>query len=579
MLDIYKTYYKLSDEPFRLTPDHRFSFFHRSYANAKAYLKYTLIQGEGFIAITGGAGTGKTTLISALQADLEKTRIHVATLTSMQLDPRNLLKRVVDSFGLQLDDKSKSNALLELEQYLKQQSQRGWRAVLIVDEAQGLSSTSLEELRLLSNLQHNNQLLLQVFLVGQEHLLELIRELGLEQLHQRLIATAILEPLDLDETVNYVEHRLCLVGWQGDPAISEDALRLIHKFSAGVPRRINLICHRLLLYGGLEQKHELLSKDARRVIEELHKEQLLPPGLSGEDWREGDSPGQAMDIDAPTHSLPRPESFVLAEKLSQHNSPRESVEPEAETTPVQPLSGFPGSKSEEGSEPSVPPMNECDLGVSAADRALDQSLQAKLIASESRPGNGRRWGWTTGFTILTGLLLAAAVQPDIRNLLTDFMLAVSSGTHSHTTTVAIAPEKRVKVLSDALVGSEASEPDRLLATGADKAGTIQRESAVATVKAGFDAPPLTEVEHKGIINIDTSIAEESHDNPVTQVSELNQPQVVSESAITNTVSAESQNQRNNRQDAVNSQAAIEAERMRLGKEAEQRLIEHLIRVR
>lgn len=105
----------------------------------------------------------------------------------------------------------------------------------------------------------------------------MVRAPGMEQLHQRLIAASRLVPLEYDETVAYVEHRLRQVGWKDDPTLSREAMKLIHKFSCGIPRRINLICHRLFLYGGLRQKHELTGGDALHVIVELHKEGLLTP--------------------------------------------------------------------------------------------------------------------------------------------------------------------------------------------------------------------------------------------------------------------------------------------------------------
>lgn len=277
MLDVYKSCYNLEGQPFRLTPDHRFSFGHPSYDDAKAYLKYAVSEGEGFVVITGAPGTGKTTLISALLAELDKTRVQVATLTNVQLDSGNLVRMVADEFGLRADSEGKSGTLSRLVQFLNQQRIRGRRSILIVDEAQGLSSDALEELRLLSNLQHDNRLLLQVFLVGQESLLDMIRAPGMEQLHQRVIAASHLKPLQQDETEAYVEHRLRKVGWRNDPKFCDDSMNLIHKFSGGVPRRINLICHRLFLRGGLEQKHELAGADALHVIVELHKEGLLSP--------------------------------------------------------------------------------------------------------------------------------------------------------------------------------------------------------------------------------------------------------------------------------------------------------------
>ena len=337
MLDVYRTYYKLTGEPFRLSPDHRFSLGHSSYANAKAYLDYALLQGEGFIAITGAPGTGKTTLISDILAGFEQTDMQVATLTSTQLESRDLLHMVAHSFDLHPEDRSKANLLLELERFLNQQSYRGHRTILIVDEAQSLSPSALEELRLLANMQRKDQLLLQIFLVGQEKLLDLIRAPGMEQLQQRLVAASVLEPLDLDETVDYVEHRLCLVAWRGDPAISEDALRLVYKYSGGIPRRINMICNRLFLYGGMQQKHELLGEDARTVIDELHQEFLLPAELPG-----GGGDGQQTDVEqstdgaaTPVRSLPRGDRTAggAAKPSGQRSSPVQGSKRHAKKTP------------------------------------------------------------------------------------------------------------------------------------------------------------------------------------------------------------------------------------------------------
>ena len=278
MLDVYKSCYKLKGQPFRLSPDYRFSFSHRTYDEAKAYLKYATNEGEGFVVITGAPGTGKTTLIATLLAELDTTRVKVATLANEQLDSRQLVERVNDAFGLPAENGVAP--LPQLMRFLNRNSDEGGRAILIVDEAQSLTNETLEELRLLSNIQNYDGLLLQVFLLGQDPLLDMIRAPGMDQLQQRLIAASHLEPLTLKETVAYVEHRLRKVGWQNDPSFSEESMNLIHKFSGGVPRRINLICHRLFIRGGLEEKHELHGEDALHVIVELHKEGLLTPGVS-----------------------------------------------------------------------------------------------------------------------------------------------------------------------------------------------------------------------------------------------------------------------------------------------------------
>jgi len=275
MLDVYKSFYGLEAQPFRLSPDYRFSFGHPSFDNAKAYLKYAISEGEGFFAITGEPGTGKTTLIATLISELDKDRVQVATLTNVQLDSVSLLSQVLEEFELLLSNESRQSPMSKLKQFLIQQYKNGRRCILIVDEAQGLSSASLEELRLISNLEYDNRLLLQVFLAGQPSLMAMIRAPGLEQLNQRFIAASELVPLDLDETAAYIEHRLLKVGWKKDPSFTGEAMKLIHKFSGGVPRRINLICHRLFLYGGLKQKREFIGPDALHVIVELHKEGLL----------------------------------------------------------------------------------------------------------------------------------------------------------------------------------------------------------------------------------------------------------------------------------------------------------------
>jgi len=277
MLDVYKSVYNLEGQPFRLGPDHRFSFGHRTYDDAKSYLKYAVNEGEGIVAITGAPGTGKTTLIASLIAELDPAQVRVGVVTNVQLDSGSLVGMVVDAFSLQIDRSDNVSLINEFMMFLKQQSVKGRRVILIVDEAQGLSAELLEELRLLSNLQHNTRLLLQIFLVGQEPLMDIIRSPGMEQLHQRLIAAAQLKPLDFEQTVDYIVHRLNCVGWDSDPVFTDEALSLIHKFSAGVPRRINLITHRLFLYAGLEDKHQLIGGDALNVIVELHKEGLLTP--------------------------------------------------------------------------------------------------------------------------------------------------------------------------------------------------------------------------------------------------------------------------------------------------------------
>jgi type II secretory pathway predicted ATPase ExeA len=278
MLDVYKSVYNLEGQPFRLSPDYRFSFAHQTYNDAKSYLKYAISEGEGIVAITGAAGTGKTTLISSLISELDQSQVQVGVVTNMQLDSGGLLSLVADAFSLEIEGSERVNSLNAFKQFLKQQREVGRRVVLIVDEAQGLTPELLEDLRLFSNFQENEQLLMQIFLVGQESMMDIIRAPGMEQLHQRIIAAAELKPLNLEQTIEYIVHRLTLVGWKNDPVITDEVCNLVYKFSEGIPRLINLICHRLFLHAGLKDKHKIDGGDALIVVVELHKEGLLSAG-------------------------------------------------------------------------------------------------------------------------------------------------------------------------------------------------------------------------------------------------------------------------------------------------------------
>lgn len=271
---MYDNYYHLKAEPFRLSPDHHFCFNHQSYAKAKAYMQYAFERAEGFVMVTGRPGTGKSTLVNDLVDSLSSSGAKVAKLVSTQLEASDLLRMVAHSFGIQTETLDKATILQRLDKLLMSYHSDGRRALLIIDEAQDLSVSALEELRLLTNLQLNSQPLLQIFLLGQEELRALVQGPGMEQVQQRLVAACHLEQLKEDETKAYIIHRLEQVGWQGAPAISNAIYPVIYRFTAGIPRRINQICSRLFLHGSVEGSHKLGIEDARTVIAELQQEQL-----------------------------------------------------------------------------------------------------------------------------------------------------------------------------------------------------------------------------------------------------------------------------------------------------------------
>ncbi len=273
---MYENYYGFREEPFRLSPDSRLCFPHSSYKKAKAYMQYALHRREGFVMVTGRPGTGKSTLINDLTTDLAREGNLFAALTCTQIEADDLLRLVVLKFGLQGGNDNKALLLHNLEHFLQRLHREGRRPLLIIDEAQDLPAAALEELRLLTNLQQDNQPLLQIFLVGQEELRSTVQTRGLEQLHQRIVAACHLAPLNLDAMEGYIKHRLQHVGWDGDPELSEDIYPPLHAYSLGIPRVVNQVCSRLFLHGMVEESHQLGSDDIQEVLESLAEEQLLP---------------------------------------------------------------------------------------------------------------------------------------------------------------------------------------------------------------------------------------------------------------------------------------------------------------
>ncbi|WP_177420867.1 XrtA/PEP-CTERM system-associated ATPase [endosymbiont of Lamellibrachia barhami] len=269
---MYDDFYKLKGKPFQLTPDHKFFFNSKGHNRAMAYLRYGLEQGEGFIVITGGIGTGKTTLVRNLFQELSNKNVMAAQLVTTQVDPDDMLRMVCASFGLAHEGLNKATLLHNLEAIARTRHAEGKQILLVVDEAQNLPARSVEELRMLSNFQVGDKALVQTFLLGQEEFKRTLQSPGMEQFRQRIIASYHLEPLSGDETEKYIKHRLQLVGWEGDPEFAEEVFQIIYDFTEGVPRRINSMCDRLMLYGCLEELHTMDKKAVGAVIEELEQE-------------------------------------------------------------------------------------------------------------------------------------------------------------------------------------------------------------------------------------------------------------------------------------------------------------------
>ncbi|MFC3580554.1 AAA family ATPase [Sphingomonas hylomeconis] len=267
---MYDDHYGLSGRPFQLTPDPRFWFETATHRKAMAYLGYGLAQGEGFIVITGDVGAGKTTLVGHLTATVDRDRLHVIKIVSTQIEAEDLLRLVAGGLEVETAGLTKSQLLTAIERGLHAMARGGKRTLLIVDEAQALPVSSLEELRMLSNFQAGGHALLQIFLLGQPEFRERLHgSERLEQLRQRVIAMHHLDPMGPEEVQPYMVHRLSLVGWQDNPHFTADAYEALYHGSGGVPRRLNQLAGRVLLFGAIEQAAVIDSEIVAAVLADI----------------------------------------------------------------------------------------------------------------------------------------------------------------------------------------------------------------------------------------------------------------------------------------------------------------------
>lgn len=273
---MYESFYGLTSKPFQLNPDPSFYFGSKQHRRATAYLEYGMHQNEGFIVITGEVGAGKTTIVRGLLDSLDSEKVVAAHLVSTQLDADDTLRLVGAAFGVRTKDVAKSDVLMALEAFLYNFTLKGKRCVLIVDEAQNLTPRAVEELRMLSNFQYGNHALLQSFLVGQPEFRDMLQSPHMQQLRQRVIASCHIGPMDGEETRGYIEHRLTCAGWKDNPHFGDDAHDAIFKASGGVPRRINLLCDRLLLFGFLAGKNLYGAEEVNEVAKEIYDETSAP---------------------------------------------------------------------------------------------------------------------------------------------------------------------------------------------------------------------------------------------------------------------------------------------------------------
>ena len=268
---MYRKFFNLQTSPFGTSPDPRFLYMMPQTREALAGLEYGISERKGFTVLTGEVGTGKTTLLRCALGSLGQRRVHTSFVFNPLLDPLDFLEFVLTDFGLTPNSRTKSGMLLQLNRWLIERFRMQETCVVVVDEAQNLSWELLEEIRLLTNLETSSEKLLQIVLSGQPELEEKLRHPSVRQLRQRVSLWCRTQALTDSQTHAYVAERLRIAGatWQ---LFSLEALDLVHRYSRGIPRIINLLCEHSLIVGYVEQVQQITPKIVEGVAMELELE-------------------------------------------------------------------------------------------------------------------------------------------------------------------------------------------------------------------------------------------------------------------------------------------------------------------
>jgi general secretion pathway protein A len=271
---MYNDFYGFKETPFNLTPNSRFFFPSNKHREALDSLVYAINQRKGFVVITGEIGSGKTTVCRTLLSKLNK-HTQVALITNTHLSSKDLLMTIMEDLGIEFEVGSKSKLLSQLNSFLIEQLQLDNNVVIIIDEAQNLKPSVLEEIRMLSNLETETEKLVQIILLGQPELKDKLALSRLEQLRQRIAVYFHLSPLTKEEAREYVLHRLNVAGESGRQYINEEALDLVYQFSKGVPRLINQICDNAFLTGYVKEASIIDANIMNEVIGEAPMHQFV----------------------------------------------------------------------------------------------------------------------------------------------------------------------------------------------------------------------------------------------------------------------------------------------------------------
>lgn len=294
---MYTSFFGFTEKPFNLTPDVRYLFLSPHHKEGLDHLLYGINERKGFIAITGGIGTGKTTLCRTLLSHLD-SMTKTALVFNSFISDEELLRIITQEFGIETAQACGSNNeyIDALNHFLIQNFTEGGNAVLLIDEAQNLTHTVLEQIRMLSNLETEKEKLIQIVLVGQYELTELLATPSLKQLNERIAVRYDLRPLKPEDVKGYIEHRLVVAGGRGDVRFTPGAFKKIYAYSHGNPRRINAVCDRALLIAYAKEVFVISRRIVAKAIEDFRETITVDPSVLGWARRRVESTGIVLAL-------------------------------------------------------------------------------------------------------------------------------------------------------------------------------------------------------------------------------------------------------------------------------------------
>jgi general secretion pathway protein A len=268
---MYPRFYGFAEMPFSITPDPKFLYLSPTHLDALEHLKFGLDERKGFIVLVGEVGCGKTTLCRRLLNELDPRYWDTALILNPRLSETDMLRAILRELGDKRPARTPHELVNQINRRLLARIDAGKDIVLIIDEAQNLSFEVLEQIRLLSNLETDNQKLLQIILMGQPELKEILGRQELRQLRQRILIHYELKPLSMRDLTHYVHHRLSLAGSQGRPFFTRWALWELHRLSGGIPRVVNDLCDKALMAAYLRDSDEVAWRDMRRAARDVRR--------------------------------------------------------------------------------------------------------------------------------------------------------------------------------------------------------------------------------------------------------------------------------------------------------------------